>query len=72
MDSKDAIIANLVSAVVDKTFVYDNVEIRKTGREAHRKTTSGKPDVLLEVTPASENSGAWKKWVRETELYEVR
>lgn len=55
----------------DKTFVYDNIEIRKTGRKAERKLTSGKVDLLLEITPADPMSGSWKKWVREADLFEV-
>lgn len=64
-------IRNLVTAV-DKTFVYENVEIRKTGRQAERKLSSGKVDALVEITPADHMNGSWKKWVRENDLYEVK
>lgn len=56
----------------EKTYVLDNVEVRKTGRTAERKLKSGKVDHLLEVTPVNEHVGSWKKWVREEELFEVK
>lgn len=54
-----------------ETFIYENVEVRKTGRQAAKQLRSGKIDVLWEVTPIDENLGTWKKWTREQELYPV-
>lgn len=54
------------------TYVFDNVEIKKTGRTAKRALKSGKVDELLEITPVDENIGKWKKWVRDAELFEVK
>ncbi len=53
------------------TYVLDNVEVEKTGREATRTLKSNKVDALVEVTPVDRNVGSWKKWVREVELFEV-
>lgn len=53
------------------TFVLDNVEVLKTGREAHKTLSSGKTEILFEVTPISPTSGCWKKWVRHSDLYEI-
>lgn len=53
------------------TYVFENVEVEKTGRTAQRKLKSGKTDELVEVTPADQNTGTWKKWAREADLFEV-
>lgn len=55
----------------DKTYVYDNVEVRKTGRIAQKQLKSGTMDQLVEITPVDTVVGVWKKWVREAELFEV-
>lgn len=54
-----------------RRFVYENVEVKLTGRTAKRSLRSGKTDVIYEVTPASTQNGTWKKWVRLQELFEV-
>ena len=53
------------------TYVFDGVEVQKTGRTAKRKLKSGKFDELVEVTPENQNVGTWKKWAREADLFEV-
>lgn len=53
------------------TYVFDNVEVKKTGRNAQRKLKSGKVDELFEITPVDEHVGQWKKWVHEVELFAV-
>lgn len=53
-------------------YVYDNVEVIKTGRMAKKPLRSGKVDELFEITPAEHMDGTWKKWVREIELFEVQ
>lgn len=59
-------------AAAEQTYVYDNVEVRKTGRKAQNKLRSGKIDELVEVTPVDSVCGSWRKWVREDVLFEVR
>lgn len=54
-----------------KSYVYENTEVVKTGREATRTLSSGKTDVQVEITPKSNDCGVWKKWVREVELFTV-
>ena len=53
-------------------YVYDNVEVIKTGRTAKKPLRSGKVDELFEVTPVEAFDGTWKKWVRDGELFEVQ
>lgn len=53
------------------SWVYDGVEVIKTGRVAQNTTRSGKPLELVEVTPPHRILGMWKKWVKESELYKV-
>lgn len=55
-----------------KRYVYDNVEVIKTGRSAKKPLRSGKIDELFEITPVETMDGTWKKWVREIELFEVQ
>ena len=54
-----------------ESFVYENVEVIKTGRCANKTLPSGKKDTLFEITPKHSTSGSWKKWVRQTELFEI-
>ncbi len=54
-----------------KSYVYDNTEVVQTGRQAVKNLASGKTDTLIEITPKSLSFGAWKKWVRVKDLYEV-
>jgi hypothetical protein len=53
------------------TYVYDSVEVVKTSRTASKNLSSGKKDLLIEITPAASTTGTWKKWVREIDLYEI-
>ena len=55
----------------ESTYVYDNVEVTKTGRTANKELRSGKVDELIEITPKDTIVGAWKKWVREADLFLV-
>jgi len=55
----------------DKSYVYEDVEVVKTKREAIRTLSSGKPDVRVEITPKHDINGIWKKWVKETELFTI-
>jgi len=57
---------------IDKaTYVFENIEVVKTGRTATRKLPSGKSDILIEVTPADQNLASWKKWVNPNTLFTV-
>lgn len=57
------------------TYVLDNIEVKKTGRVAVKPApTLGtiKQPKLVEVTPANEDDGSWKKWVHENALFEIK
>lgn len=49
-------------------FLFENVEVVKTGRSATKVGTSGQPLVSVEITPATTDMGTWKKWVHESNL----
>ena len=53
------------------TYVYDNVEVKKTTRHANKTLASGKVDILYEITPVQQTTGTWKKWVRDAELFVI-
>lgn len=57
----------------EQTFVFENVEVRKTGRTATKPAIGpGKGNlVLVEVTPVSEFDGTWKRWVIPTSLFNI-
>ena len=71
MDSLNAVTAAAMRNA-EQTYVFENVEVRKTGRKAEHKLRSGKVDELVEVTPVDSITGSWKKWVREDILFEVK
>jgi len=52
--------------------VYENTEVKLTGRVASRPMSSGKTDVLNEIAPVDETGGKWKRWVRLSELFEIQ
>ena len=58
-----------------KTYVYDDIEVRLTGRIATKevKAIPNKPPRILklvEITPTQEFE--WKKWVPMENLYEIK
>lgn len=55
----------------EQTYVFENVEVRKTGRKATSELRSGKIDVLYEITPVDLSVGSWKKWVRDDAMFKV-
>jgi len=63
--------------VGDKTYVYNETEVKMTGRtakkelEARGRRTTAKVYTLYEVTPADNENGSWKNWVKITDLFEI-
>ena len=61
--------------MTDKTYVYDNVEVKLTGRKAKREIVQrrgeNKIHELVEIAPADIECGSWKRWIKEAELYEI-
>ncbi len=53
------------------TFLFEDVEVKKTGRTAKRTLRNNKVDERFEITPVDSMQGAWKKWVLERDLYEI-
>lgn len=54
-----------------KSWVFEGIEVTKTGRKAQRALPSGKLDIQIEVTPVHNINGSWKKWTRESDLFEI-
>jgi hypothetical protein len=53
-----------------QTYVFETVEVQKTGRTARKKSAmTGKDQILFEVEPVDKESIQWKKWVPEDQLY---
>lgn len=58
-------------------YVYENQEVRLTGRVAEKPThpPTSRSDIkrvhqLVEITP-TDDINTWKKWVRMQDLYQV-
>lgn len=57
---------------MEKTYVYDNVEVVTTSRFLVANLLSGKVDALHEITPKYLINGVWKKWINLNLLYEIQ
>lgn len=53
------------------TYIYEQVEVKPTGKTATRNLRSGKEETIHEVTPVSQQIGSWKKWVNLETLFVV-
>lgn len=51
-------------------FVYENLEVKLTGRTATRDGRSGATITLVEITPVDPDV-TWKKWVNPVVLYKI-
>lgn len=64
--------------MTEKTYVHGDVEVKLTGRTAEKELTKqtkrveAKSIMLHEITPIDAENGSWKKWVRITDLYEIK
>lgn len=61
--------------MTEETYVFESVEVKKTGRTAKRemKLPSGKVHntaIMVEITPIDTELG-WKKWVDDAHLFIV-
>jgi len=54
-----------------KSYVYEHIEVKKTGRQATRTLSSKKDEVLVEITPVHDRDGTWHKWIPERVLFTV-
>jgi hypothetical protein len=55
----------------EETFVFGEVEVRKTGRTATKPVVGGKLMVLVEITPVNSYDGDWKKFVNPNALLTI-
>lgn len=55
-----------------QTYVLNDTEVKLTGRVAKRAGPGNKQQELVEVTPAEEDNGTWKKWVPRSTLFEIQ
>lgn len=54
------------------TYVFGEFEVKKTGRVAVRTVGSTAPSQeLVEITPANDYDGTWKKWVNPKALFSI-
>lgn len=66
-----------MNIVKDNTFVFDGVEVKKTGRRAQKTVvlnanakSAPRTFELVEITPIDDSLGfQWTKWVKESELF---
>lgn len=58
----------------NKIYVYENQEVKLTGREAQKASTVSRTtrpvNTLVEITP-TDGINTWTKWVRLQDLYIV-
>jgi hypothetical protein len=52
--------------------VYNDGEVKLTGRIASKPGVGGKTQELVEITPIDEDQGTWKKWVPKAVLFRVQ
>lgn len=59
--------------MTEQTFVYGEIEVRKTGRQAEKSTgrIGGQKIILVEITPLNPDDGTWKKWVNPNALFRI-
>jgi hypothetical protein len=55
-----------------KTYVYENIEVKQTGRSATRSLGNSKVEELVEITPVHDKDGLWFKWVPAKVLFVVK
>lgn len=55
------------------TYVYDGVEVKKTGREAFKEAGIKAKQIItvFEITPI-DTINTWRKWVRDQELFQIK
>lgn len=53
------------------TYIFENVEVKSTGRFARKAHDFDGKLILCEVTPVNPDDGTWIKWVPQKDLYKV-
>ncbi len=54
------------------SFVYEGVEVKKTGRIASRQGAGARMVEVVEITPVNDYDGTWKKWVAPGALFVIQ
>lgn len=56
-------------------YLYNNVEVKETGRVARKtkksRRTDGEESVLHEITPINLEDGSWTAWVELDDIYRI-
>jgi len=58
----------------NKTYLYNNVEVKLTGRYTTKKRTRQRQEIdvyVFEVEPVDTFDGAWKKWANDEDLLDI-
>lgn len=64
-----------MSITKDKTYLFNNVEVKLTGRCTATTRIKQRQEVkvtIYEVQPVDEFNGSWKKWAKADELLEIQ
>jgi hypothetical protein len=56
---------------MDKTFIFEGIEVKTTGRFGRKAGDTDSKFLLCEITPISDEHGTWIKWVPAKDLFEV-
>jgi len=56
---------------MDEKYIFDDIEVKMTGRTATKELRRGKTSTLYEITPIDPDSGGWRKWVHKDILYVI-
>ena len=54
-----------------KIYLYEDIEVKLTGRTAVKQISASRSLVLSEITPKDEQMGTWTKFVNLRTLFEV-
>jgi len=56
-----------------ETYVFGEIEVKKTGRQAEKKMPGTRaPLIVEEITPVNDYDGTWKKWVQPSALFTIK
>ena len=71
MSHDDDTIDAAIKPDINSSYVYDDCEVKLTGRTATQTLRSGKTLMIYEITPVHPMNGVWKKWISMSNLYKV-
>lgn len=65
------VVAAGVELSPEARYVFEQTEVKWTGRLSRTVRTGAKMPMMYEITPVDHIVGSWKKWVRASDLYEI-